>query len=99
MVYRWVSGDRDGRIHVWSTDAAHRCVTELQSPHKENVFIACIHWPESAGGCIEGGFGVFDLESTSYIERHDNLGWLCDFSVAPDKKLAASLSEEGDLTV
>jgi len=43
--------------------------------------------------------GIFDMESTSYIEQHDNLGKLAAFSVAPNQKLAVSLSTEEFLTV
>jgi len=100
---RWSTdgvGDRDGRIHVWSTDAAHRCVTELQSPHKENVLSLAFIGPNRLVVCNrEVDLVSFDWNLLPTIERHDNLGWLCDFSVAPDKKLAASLSTRREISL
>jgi len=92
------SGDVTGEIHVWSNDATHRSVKKLQIPKPVSSLEFIIpNWLVIASR--SGSIHVFDLESTSHIEQHDNLGELVAFSVAPNQKLGVSLSEEKCLTV
>ena len=48
----------------------------------------------------QGGFlGVFELESSSFIKQYDNIEALMSLSMAPDGKLAVTLSAAGDVIV
>jgi len=48
---------------------------------------------------LRGSITVWDIESASCIDQHDNLGRLRAFAMAPDRKLAASVTEEIDIIV
>src|SRR5258705_10316824 len=93
-----VSGDDSGNIHVWSVGATDRSVKKLETSG-EVLSLAFTCPDRLVVGSQGGSIRVFDLGSASCIERHDNLGRLCAFSMAPDKKLAATLSEKGNITV
>src|SRR5882762_10212914 len=92
------SGDRGGNIHVWSAGATDRSVKKLgTSGWVLSLAFTCPN--RLVVGSWAGSIRVFDLGSASCIEQHDNFGQLVAISMAPDKKLAASLSMKGDLTV
>src|SRR5258705_1249277 len=96
---RIASGDDQGKVHVWSTDAGlHRSekilevfdrVTWLEFVGPNRVIVA--------SKC--GSVTVWELESASCVERHDDFGEFLAFVMAPDKKVAASMNEARDVTI
>jgi WD40 repeat protein len=95
---RVASGDYVGKVYVWSTDAAHRAVQVLNASESvvSSEFINP-NWLMVAS--TDGSIRIFDLESGSCIKQYDHLGKLASFTMDPDRKIAASTSQDDDLTI
>jgi WD40 repeat protein len=91
------SGDDQGRVHVWSTDAAHRIVKVFQALQAAEslAFIS----PDRVMVASQKSIQVFAVELNCCIEHYFHLGKLVAFTMSPDRKLAASSTVDGDLTV
>src|SRR5882762_1330723 len=95
---RIASGDSGGQIRVWSTDPADTSVMVLESPNQV-VSLGFIARTRLIVASRDGSIIIFELESACRIGEYSLPGDLRAFCMAPNKQLAASWSEAGDLTV
>src|SRR5882762_3521120 len=95
---RIASVDVDGFVHIWSADTSHKSISVLKAPGA--ISLASVPPSRLLIVSKSGSVTVWEVETASCIEQYDHLGPLSAFAMAPDRKLAASLSEtRGIITI
>ena len=90
------SGDADGQVHVWSIDPTLK-TKQIFETQGYVTWLAYINTDQVMVASMLGSVTVWELETGSCIEHHDDFGRLCAFAMAPNKRIAASLTEAGNL--